>query len=104
MLDSLAFTFVEATTLHNEQTIFTPILYFSKGGTNASNNGLTQGLSCPWKLPPLGGLLSLLLRGVLFIFLFSISLQRLLEMCVLHVVYRFCYFEYYHYKKSSIIH
>lgn len=47
MLDSLAFTFVEATTLHNEQTIFTPILYFSKGGTNASNNGLTQGLSCP---------------------------------------------------------
>ena len=43
MLDSLSFTFVEAAHLHNEQTIFTPILYFSKGGTNASNNGLTQG-------------------------------------------------------------
>lgn len=42
MLDSLAFTFVEATTLHNEQTIFTPILHFSKGGTNASNNELKQ--------------------------------------------------------------
>ena len=42
MLDSLSFTFVEATNLHNEQTISTPILYFSKGGTNASNNGLKQ--------------------------------------------------------------
>lgn len=43
MLDSLAFTFVEATHLHNEQTILTPIFYFSKGGTNASNNKLKQG-------------------------------------------------------------
>ena len=43
MLDSLSFTFVEATNLHNEQTISTPILYFSKGGTNASNNEVKQG-------------------------------------------------------------
>ena len=86
MLDSLSFTFVEATNLHNEQTILTPILYFSKGGTNASNNEVKQGAFLSVHLPPLGGLLSLLLGGVLFIFLFSISLYRLYDVCVFHVV------------------
>lgn len=85
MLDSRAFTFVEATTLHNKQTISTPILYFSKGGTNASNNKLRQGDSLSAD-PPLGAAPAFIVGwGFVYIFIFHIFATSL-DVCSFHVV------------------
>ena len=85
MLDSLAFTFVEATHLHNEQTILTPIFYFSKGGTNASNNGLKQRAFLSVIAASIGWASVFIVGwGFVYIFIFHIFAKSL-DMCSFHV-------------------
>lgn len=85
MLDSLAFTFVEATHLHNEQTILTPIFYFSKGGTNASNNKLKQGAFLSVAAAPIRwASVFIVAWGFVYIFIFHIFATSL-DVCSFHV-------------------
>ena len=86
MLDSLSFTFVEATNLHNEQTISTSILYFSKGGTNASNNKLKQGAFLSVKAASIRwAFVFIAAWSFVYIFIFHIFATSL-DVCSFHVV------------------
>ena len=82
MLASLAFTFVEATHLHNEQTILTPIFYFSKGGTNASNNKLKQVAFLSLTATPIRWAFVFIVGlGFVYIFIFHIFATSFRNVC-----------------------